>query len=155
MLFFDPVLSGNNRRSCASCHHPAKAFADGMPRNREFEGSDLLTRNTPTLLNVIYQRAYFYDGRVYELERQIMDVVHSSQEMQSNLEGVVRKLRGSREYTHLFRHAFKGSVDTTITPYAIQKAITEYEKTLVSMNSRFDQYLHGKKNQLTAREING
>ncbi len=155
LLFFDPVLSGNNKRSCASCHHPARAFTDGLSKSKEFEGTALITRNTPTLLNVIHQKAFFYDGRVYELERQIMDVVHSKNEMQGNLEEVVKKLRSSSEYKQLFSAAFKGSVDSAITPYSIQKAITEYEKTLLSLDSRFDQYLHGKKNQLSAREVNG
>jgi cytochrome c peroxidase len=155
LLFFDPVLSGNNKRSCASCHNPARGFTDGLPKNKGFDGTGSLTRNTPTLLNVIYQKAFFYDGRVYELERQIMDVVHSKNEMQGNLEEVVNKLRTSSEYRQLFRTAFKGSADSSITPYAVQKAITEYEKTLLSMNSRFDKYLHGRKNQLSAREVNG
>jgi cytochrome c peroxidase len=155
LLFFDPALSGNNKRACASCHHPAKAFTDGYARNKEFEGTDLLLRNTPTLINVIYQKAFFYDGRVYELERQIMDVVHNKLEMQGSLDEVVTKLRTSSEYKRLFRNAFEGSPDSVITPYAIQKAITEYEKTLLSWNSRFDQYLHGNKRALNASEING
>jgi cytochrome c peroxidase len=84
-----------------------------------------------------------------------MDVVHSKNEMQGNLESVVNKLRKSSEYRQLFSTAFKGSADSTITPYAVQKAITEYEKTLLSLDSRFDKYLHGRKNQLSAREVNG
>ncbi len=155
ILFFDPALSGNNKRSCASCHNPAKAFTDGFSRNRAFGEATLLSRNTPTLLNVIYQRAFFYDGRVYELEDQIMDVVHSENEMQSSLEDVANKLRNSSEYERLFKNAFKGSSDSAITAYSIQKAITEYEKTLISLDSRFDKYLHGNKNELNAREIKG
>jgi len=155
LLFFDPVLSGNNKRSCASCHNPGKAFSDGFSKNTEFGETNLLTRNTPTLLNVIYQKAFFYDGRVYELEDQIRDVVHSKIEMQSSLEEVVNKLHGSSEYKRLFRDAFKGSSDSAITVYSIQTAITEYEKTLISLDSRFDKYLLGDKSILKKREING
>ena len=61
----------------------------------EFGKTNLLSRNTPTLLNVIYQKAFFYDGRVYELEDQIMDVVHRKNEMQSSLENIADKLRSS------------------------------------------------------------
>ncbi len=155
LLFFDPVLSGNNKRSCVSCHNPAKAFTDGYSKNKEFEGTDELPRNTPTLLNAIYQKAFFYDGRAYELEKQIMEVVHSKNEMQGSLNETVHKLRNSSEYKHLFSNAFAGSADSAITPYSIQKAITEYEKTLLSLDSRFDKYLHGDKSKLSAREING
>ena len=155
LLFFDPVLSGNNKRSCASCHNPTKAFADGFSQNKEFGATTLLSRNTPTLLNVIYQKAFFYDGRVYELEDQIMNVVHSKNEMQSSLEDIVNKLQNSSEYKRLFRNAFRGGSDSAITAYSIQKAITEYEKTLISLDSRFDKYLHGDKSILKKREING
>jgi cytochrome c peroxidase len=155
MLFFDPLLSGNNKSSCASCHNPQKAFTDGFSKGPDFDKTGTLSRNTPTLLNVIYQKAFFDDGRAYQLEQQVFDVVHNKTEMQSDFEDVVKKLEKSNAYQQLFDAAFKGTADTAITSYAIQKAIMEYEKTLVSMNSRFDQYLHGDKKKLTAHEING
>jgi cytochrome c peroxidase len=155
ILFFDPLLSGNNKSSCASCHNPEKAFTDGVSKGLNFDKTGTLPRNTPTLLNVIYQKAFFDDGRAYQLEQQVFDVVHNKTEMQSRFEDVVNKLEKSSDYKQLFEAAFKGTTDTVITSYAIQKAIMEYEKTLVSMNSRFDQYLHGDKKKLTAQEING
>jgi cytochrome c peroxidase len=155
LLFFDPVLSGNNKSSCASCHNPEKAFTDGLSKGLDFDQTGFLPRNTPTLLNVIYQKAFFYDGRAYQLEQQVFDVVHNKTEMQSSFEEVVKKIEKSSSYKQLFVAAFKGTSDTAITSYAIQKAIMEYEKTLVSMNSRFDQYLHGDKKKLTPHEING
>jgi len=155
LLFFDPVLSGNHQRACASCHQPSKAFTDGLSKSLAFGNMNPLTRNAPTLLNVIYQKAFFYDGRAHELESQIMDVVHNQNEMQSDLPMIAGRLRQSSEYRKLFKQAFKGSSDSTITTHAILKAISEYEKTLLSMNSRFDQYLHGAKQALTAREVNG
>lgn len=155
LLFFDPILSGNNQNSCASCHNPSKAFTDGYMKGRAFDGTVSLTRNTPTLLNVVYQKAFFYDGRAYQLEQQVFDVVHNKAEMRSTFEEAIDKLEKSDAYKHLFRAAFKGTPDSAITSYAIQKAIMEYEKTLVSMNSRFDQYLHGDKKKLNANEING
>ena len=155
MLFFDPILSGNNQNSCASCHNPSKAFTDGYMKGRAFDGTASLARNTPTLLNVVYQKAFFYDGRAYQLEQQVFDVVHNKSEMHSTFEEVIDKLEKSAAYKLLFRAAFKSTPDSTITSYAIQKAIMEYEKTLVSMNSRFDQYLHGDKKKLNTNEING
>jgi cytochrome c peroxidase len=155
LLFFDPVLSGNNKRACASCHQPKKAFTDGLPKNKDFSEMGFLSRNTPGLLNVIYQKAFFYDGRAIELEKQIMDVVHSKNEMQGDLDEVVNKLRRSNEYKQLFKEAFMGSSDTAITSYSIQRAITQYEKALISLDSRFDKYLHGNKDMLSTREIDG
>lgn len=150
ILFFDPILSGNNKSSCASCHTTSKAFTDGYVKGLDFEKQNVLPRNTPTLLNVIYQKAFFYDGRAYQLEQQIFDVVHNKTEMRSSFTDVIAKLKKDTHYCLLFRKAFQGTPDSVITPYSIQKAIMEYEKTLVSLNSRFDQYLHGDKKKLTA-----
>ncbi len=155
LLFFDPILSGNNKNSCATCHDPSKAFTDGLPKGSNFDHTTSLARNTPTLLNVIFQKAFFYDGRAYQLEQQIFDVLHNKTEMQSNFTDVIEKLQENSTYKKLFLAAFKGTPDSVITSYAIQKSIMEYEKTLISMNSRFDKYLHGDKSKLNAREING
>jgi cytochrome c peroxidase len=155
MLFFDPVLSGNNIRSCASCHNPAKGFTDGLAKSRSMDSSVFLTRNAPTLLNVSLQRAFFYDGRVLQLEQQAFDVIHNQKEMGSSLTDAINRLRESREYKNIFSKAFAGTEDSIITPHSVQKAITEYEKTLFSFNSRFDKYLKGNKKMLTKEEING
>jgi cytochrome c peroxidase len=104
---------------------------------------------------VIYQKAFFYDGRAYQLEQQVFDVVHNKNEMQANMDEIVAKLRSSSEYRKIFSRAFSGTADSSISAYGIKKAITEYEKTLVSMNSRFDKYLHGDNKQLNTRERNG
>jgi len=155
LLFFDPILSGNNQNACVSCHDPSKGFTDGLAKGLDFNKTNSLPRNTPTLLNVAFQKAFFHDGRAYQLEQQIFDVIHNKTEMQSNFKDVIEKLKKNTTYTLLFQLAFKNTSDSAITSYAIQKAIMEYEKTLISMNSRFDQYLHGDKKKLTAREING
>ena len=155
LLFFDPILSGNNQRSCASCHNPSKGFTDGLPKSLAMDGKQFISINAPTLLNVVYQKAFFYDGRAYQLEQQIFDVVHNRNEMQSSLDDVISKLKRSKEYKNLFNNAFRGTLDSSITNYAIQKALTEYEKTLTSLNSRFDKYIKGDLTKLTTREING
>ncbi len=154
-LFFDPVLSGNNKRACASCHKPELAFADTISKSFEFDQTGLVKRNTPSLLNVLYQKNFFYDGRSLQLEDQVSDVLHAKNEMNSLPLDVVDKLRRSQEYKNLFRRAFKGSSDTAITFYAVLKSISEFEKTLISMSSRFDKYLQGNKKALNKNEING
>jgi cytochrome c peroxidase len=154
LLFFDPVLSGNNKRACASCHNPELAFTDGFNKGISFT-KEKLERNTPTLLNTIFQKHFFYDGRARQLEQQANDVLHNQKEMNSSIEEMINRLNQSEEYQSLFKNSFKGTADTNINYYGILKAITEYEKTLVSMNSRFDKYIKGDYKQLNAQEING
>jgi cytochrome c peroxidase len=154
-LFFDPVLSGNNQRACASCHKPDMAFSDGLQKGRGFINGNALNRNTPSLLNTVFQKHFFYDGRTRQLEQQANDVLHNQKEMNSSIDEMIAKLNQSTEYKNHFRQAYKGTVDTTISYYGILKAIAEYEKILVSMNSRFDKYIRGDYKQLTAQEING
>jgi cytochrome c peroxidase len=154
-LFFDPILSGNNKRACASCHKPQFGYSDTLERNLHFNTKETLKRNTPTLLNAAFQRAFFYDGRSLQMEDQVSDVLHNITEMNSTPELMVQKLKESDEYKKLFITAFKGTVDTAITFYAVLKSIAEYEKKLVSLNSRFDKYLKGNLKAITPSEING
>jgi cytochrome c peroxidase len=154
-LFFDPILSGNNKRACASCHKPEFAFSDPVAKNLDYNKSGFLKRNTPSLLNVMYQKNFFHDGRSLQLEDQASEVLHAKNEMNSVPVDIINKLRRSNSYRLLFRKAFRGRSDTAITFYAVLKSITEFEKTLVSMNSKFDKYIKGNKNALNKNEING
>lgn len=155
ILFYDPILSANNERACSSCHQPDKAFTDGLRTSQAFNQDGFVERNAPTLIDVLYQKAFFYDGKAYQMEQQIRDVVHNEREMGSKLSDVVLKLRKSAEYKALFKEAFTTQKDAGISEYAIQKSITEYEKTLISMNSRFDRYLSGERSSMNQREIHG
>lgn len=154
-LFFDPVLSGNNQRACASCHDPKHAFGGSMDFNQSFGADNHLKRNTPSLLNALFQKAFFTDGKSLQLEDQVSEVLTSHQEMFSSPEQVVYKLRQSPGYKALFQKAFLHSEDTAITYYGLLKALSEYERTLVSLNSRFDQYIRGDHTQLSPDEIKG
>ncbi len=153
LLFFDPRLSGGNNMSCATCHNPEKGFTDG--RNVTVTTGLIKDniRNTPSLLDVAFQKAFFYDGRAYQLEQQVFDVVHNKNEMQSTLDEAVNKLNKSVEYRMLFDKAFEDK--SGITAYNIQKAISEYEKTLVTFNSSFDKYLQGDFSSLSKEAIDG
>ena len=155
LLFFDPILSGNNQRACASCHKPDMAFTDGLQKGLSYERKTNLDRNTPSLLNAIFQKHFFYDGRARQMEQQASDVLHDQKEMNSTVDEMIHRLNQSEEYQSLFKNSYKGTADTNINYYGILKAITEYEKTLISMNSRFDKYIKGDYKQLTKYEING
>src|SRR5580698_7517966 len=92
ILFADPSLSGNGKRSCKSCHQPDKAFADGLTKNTIIDEPGLLPRNTPTLINAALQPSLFYDLRVRSLEDQSRTVVQSLQEMHGSMALSVKRL---------------------------------------------------------------
>ncbi len=154
-LFFDPILSENNKRACASCHQPEKAFADGMITSNGFLEGEILTRNAPTVINSALQRNYFYDMRADHLEGQIGHVLVNKKEMQSSFETAIKKLNSSVEYVEWFRRAFSGKEDTVISKTSIENAISEYERTLVSLNSKFDKNIRGEENSFTGDEKAG
>jgi len=155
VLFFDPILSGNGERSCASCHKPELAFTDGLAKSTAADQKAQIGRNAPSLVNVAFQQKFFYDGRVFQLERQVFDVIQNHFEMDGEMENLVDLLRSSKVYREMFREAYRGRLDTAITRNAIQKAIAEYERSLVAMNSKFDRYLRGERGALNERERNG
>ena len=154
-LFFDPILSENNKRACASCHRPERAFTDGMKTSSGFLEGEMLSRNAPTIINAALQRNYFFDMRADHLEGQIGHVLTNKNEMQSSFESAVRKLNLSTEYVSWFKRAFKGKEDTLISKTSIENAISEYERTLVSLNSKFDRNVRGEENTFTGEEKSG
>lgn len=155
MLFFDPVLSGNNEIACASCHRPEHGFAEPLATSQKFESAEMLNRNAPSLLNVGIQKGLFWDARLTYLEDQVVDVNQNSNEMHGNFNENVLKLRNSNAYKKMFKQAFPNSVDSQITKDGIIKAIAAYERSLTSFNSRFDQYMRGNSLALNTSEIRG
>ncbi|GAA4328816.1 cytochrome c peroxidase [Flaviaesturariibacter amylovorans] len=140
-LFYDPVLSGDGKRSCASCHRPDKGFADGLARNSGLSGSRL-RRNTPTLLNAALQPGYFYDLRATNLENQAAAVIRDPEEMHGNLARSLKSLLATPAYAELMGHAFPG-VDV-YTEQHLQHALAVYVRSLSTLSSRFDRYMRGE-----------
>lgn len=155
MLFFDPVLSGNGSRSCASCHNPQKAFTDGKKKSIAFNFKGEIARNAPTILNAGLQRSLFHDSRVVFLEDQASDVLVNEVEMHGSLEKAVKQLSESPEYYQLFTKAFPKAADAPITEGNLKIAIASYVRSLSSLNSRFDQYMRGDQTILSAIEKTG
>lgn len=143
-LFFDPRLSGDNTLSCASCHLPEKAFADGLPKARGAGGKQL-SRNTPSLLNTGFYASYFWDGRARSLEEQAFIPLQSPDEMNQNLDELEKELNAIPGYVAQFRNIFAAPA----TKDAIAKALAAFERTLVSRNSPFDRYLAGDKSAIS------
>jgi cytochrome c peroxidase len=146
-LFNDPRLSVNNTLSCASCHRLEKGGADDKPFSLGFDGKPVEV-NTPTVFNAGLNFHQFWDGRVDTLEEQVHIVVLSPTEMGSTWETVVKRIADDPGYAKDFKDAYPDGV----TKPNIQSALADYERTLQTPNSRFDQYLLGNTDALTPRE---
>jgi cytochrome c peroxidase len=153
-LFYDPILSANNKRSCGSCHQAEKAFTDGLAKPAILTGEGLVKRNVPTLMNSSLQAKLFYDLRVNNLENQSMDVINNKDEMHGSLKEASMKLKLDKNYVSLFKKAFPDKKEV-IGESKIMNALASYERSLLSFDSRFDKYMRGQKSLLSDSEKNG
>ena len=154
-LFSDVLLSGTQIRSCASCHQPDKAFADGLIKNTAINNQGVLLRNTPTLLNAALQPSQFYDGRAATLEDQVRDVVQNPMEMQCTVKTIAARLWKDTLYRSLFAEAYPLPGRTAIDTLEVMNALSVYIRSLVRLNSRFDDYMRGDTMALNRQEIRG
>jgi cytochrome c peroxidase len=136
VLFYDKRLSHDNRGSCASCHHQANGFSDPNQFSSGINGQ-LTTRHSMGLANGVYYVSgkAFWDERAASLEEQALIPIESSKEMGSSLAEVVGKLNQTAFYPALFQAAFGSPV---ITPDRIAKAIAQFERAMVSYQSKYD-----------------
>lgn len=147
-LFFDPILSGDNKVSCATCHIPNQAYADH--KIKAVEG--VKSRNTPTLLNSAFQNVQFLDGRVTYLEDQAKSVINNKDEMHGSFANALDKIKNNTSYQKKFKKVFVSEKE--ITEQNLLKSLASYVRSLSKLNSKFDNYLRGKV-QLTQSEKNG
>ena len=151
LLFFDPVLSESGRMACASCHQPTHSMADARGRSLG-RNETPLPRGAPSLWNLAFQDSFFWDGRADTLEAQITMVVLDENELATTPEKLVRRLSAIDEYRRLFAQVYG---DKEITYQRVQRALVAFEVTLISLNSRYDAYIHGSATALNEQEING
>jgi cytochrome c peroxidase len=138
-LFFDTRLSADGRISCASCHDPKLAFTDGRAVAEGIAGRRG-ARNSPSLLNAMFNTGQFWDGRADTLEDQAVQPLVNMLEMGNNsYDEVVNRLRAIPEYRAEFRSVFSAEVKIEL----IGKAISAYERTLVSGDAPFDRFIAG------------
>jgi cytochrome c peroxidase len=151
-LFFDKKLSGNNTQACATCHKPQNSFTDDTRFSDGIEGV-FGVRNSMPLINLAWNFSdkFAWDGKELGLERQALEPVTNPIEMHSNWSNVVTKLEQDPEYPILFSRAFG---TTLIDSILVAKAIAQFERILISGNSKFDQYLLGNAT-LSLQELNG
>ncbi|MBG8552025.1 cytochrome-c peroxidase [Hymenobacter guriensis] len=137
MLFYEPRLSRNSTISCGSCHQQSKAFTDGRARALGADGQEH-ARSTMSLANVLWEPNLNWDGAAHTLEDQARLPIENTVEMHQSLGEGVRKLQQTALYPPLFAKAFGSQ---TITETNVLKALAQFERTLISANSRYDQFL--------------
>ncbi len=151
-LFFDPILSADKTVACASCHSTQNAFTDNTQFSDGINGS-FGNRNSMPLFNLAwnYDERFFWDGAANSLEEQAFEPVTNPNEMGNTWSAAVAALQQDMEYPQLFLDAFG---EEGIDSLKVVKALSQYERTLVSANSRFDRFLLGEL-ELTEQEQNG
>lgn len=151
-LFFDPVLSASNAKSCATCHHPDRGFSNGASVSPPRPGAQ--ARNVPALWNVAYNRHLLWDGSVESLEAQAIAPLTLPNEMAETPAGIESKLRAIPAYVDLFDAAYGGG-EQAVTFDNVTRALAAFQRTLLANNSPFDRYLAGDNSALTAQEQRG
>jgi cytochrome c peroxidase len=138
-LFFDGRLSIDGTVACSTCHDPALAFTDGQPVSIGVKGR-AGQRNSPTILNALYNNTQFWDGRAKTLEEQAaLPIINPSEMGQPSLEAAVARIAGLQEYAQAFRRVFGRSINGT----DLVRAIASYERTQFSFDSPFDHFMAG------------
>jgi len=151
-LFFDPLLSKDGSISCASCHQPDKGFSDDLDRSIGITG-EKVGRSAPTLWNVAFNDKFFWDVRATSLEEQAQGPLFDAKEMGNSPENLLTTLKANKYYPKMFAQAFPK--EKSIELAQVYTAITAFQTSLVSLNSRYDRYAHGYHQALTPNEIAG
>ncbi len=134
--FYDPILSKDNSISCSSCHSSFNAFAHTDHDLSHGIKDQIGNRNAPALFNLAWQKSFMWDGAIQHLDMQALAPISSSLEMGDSLPNVLQKLRASPIYPKLFYFAYQ---DSSISGEHLLKAIAQFQLTLVSDNSKYDQ----------------
>lgn len=144
-LFFDKRLSADSTVSCATCHDPKLAFTDGKRFSDGINGRRG-KRNSPTILNAMFNSGQFWDGRAETLEEQaILPLIDADEMGNQSHDEVVARLQKIPEYTKPFLEAF----NTGVTIGGVAKALAAFERTLVSADSPFDRFIAGNRDAMT------
>jgi len=137
MLFYDVRLSANNKVSCASCHDQSLAFSDGVALSKAGVSATALLRHAPALINLAWaNNGLFWDGGSTNLESQAFGPLTAHDEMAQNLYELTEELNTVPNYVTRFKSAF----DAAISPQQVAKALAQFQRTLISADSRYDQF---------------
>ena len=152
MLFFDPILSADGTQACGSCHMPQAGFTENIQFSVGIDGLEG-PRNSMPLFNMAFNfnERFFWDGRTVTLEEQAFDPVVNPIEMHNTWPNAVSTLQAHPDYPAKFQAAFGTSI---IDSNLVTKALAQFERTLISGNSRFDKFLR-EEISLTGAELRG
>jgi cytochrome c peroxidase len=139
LLFFDTRLSDNNTISCTTCHKPKLAFTDGLVKSKGIFNRKAF-RNAPTLLNVVNQQTFMFDGQITSLEQQVLAPIQDHREMGISMQKLILKLQSIESYRIAAKKIFNKSFDASI----LTRSIAAYERTFRSHASRFDRFYFDK-----------
>jgi cytochrome c peroxidase len=150
-LFFERRLSADGTVSCSTCHNPDLAFTDRKPTSVGLKGR-IGQRNAPTILNAMYNKTQFWDGRAKTLEEQAgFPIVNPSEMGHPNLDAAVAQIASVKEYQLAFQHVF----GRTPNGPDLLRAIASYERTQLSFDSPFDHFIAGDNNAIDASAKRG
>ncbi len=155
-LFYDPILSGNNQRSCASCHKPDNYFTDtSVVTSLHFDGHQSLQRNSPSLINANFNHLIMYDGIHISLQDQALAVITNSAEMSCDKNDVLKKVMSCPDYKKAFTSFLKYTPQYhSVEIEHISSALSLYYSKFSKFYSPFDEAMN-KKRELTLDERKG
>jgi cytochrome c peroxidase len=151
MLFFDPLLSGSGTRSCATCHNPALAWGDGLPRAIG-ERQKPLTLRSPTLYDLAWIPVLGWDGKFPDLESVAFAPITGAGNMNRKESELIAALHAIPGYREAFAKAFAGGA---ITRRNIELAIADFERTIVAAEAPFDRWIEGDENAISVGAKHG
>lgn len=156
LLFYDPILSGNNKRSCASCHKPTEFFTDNNRSTAlQFDGVNSLPRNTPTLVNSIYNHLSMHDGKHISLQGQAREVITNSIEMNGEEADIIKKVMSCKTYRDGFKKLLPYTPEEKkVSLSHIVAAITFYYADFSKYYSPFDDAMRDNK-PVSPEAVNG
>ncbi|MGI9649567.1 cytochrome-c peroxidase [Chryseobacterium sp. RLHN22] len=150
-LFYDPILSRNNTISCSSCHLSNQAFSHAGNHLSKGIEDGIGDRNSPAIFNLAWQKTFMWDGSVVNIDVQALAPINHPKEMGEDINVAVRRINKSKEYKTLF---YKSFGDSLATSERLMKALSQFQLTIVSANSKYDKVKQGKAT-FTQSEKNG
>jgi cytochrome c peroxidase len=149
-LFFDKRLSLDGSISCASCHDPQKAFSDQRSKSIGINGQ-LSERNAPSILNAAFLKTAMFDAHLATLELQAIVPIQEPVEMGHNMKILIKQLRQIPEYQAAAQAIFGRDFDA----WVLTRSLAAFERSLLSMNAPFDQYMAGNKKAMSKDQLAG
>ena len=145
LLFYDPVLSANEKRTCSSCHRAEKAFCDQRITSKGVDFAVNLKKNSPSLINTAYENAFFHEANAKNISEVIESVVKNPQEFNNNYGTILAKLNQSEAYKKLLFEAYKKH---KWTKKLLNRSIEAFVNSLTSIESTFDQSINDPKKEI-------